>query len=62
MRNRFMKRFLTQLPETFCGVIRMARVVLLTMSDGRDFVARDLIDCFSSAASARRTQAGPASD
>jgi hypothetical protein len=57
-----MKRFLTQLPETFCGVIRMARVVLLTMSDGRDFVARDLIDCFSSAVSARRTQTGPASD
>ncbi len=27
----------------------MARVALLTMSDGRDFVARDLIDCCNQA-------------
>jgi L-fucose isomerase len=44
MGNRFMKRFLTQLPEPSLRGVRMARVALLTMSDGRDFVARDLTD------------------
>ena len=30
------------LQKPLCGGVRMARVALLTMSDGRDFVARDL--------------------
>jgi L-fucose isomerase len=41
MGNRFIERFLKVLDRLYAEGQLMARVALLTMSDGRDFVARD---------------------
>jgi L-fucose isomerase len=44
MGNRFIKRFLSYLNRLYLEGSGMARVALLTMSDGRDYVARDVLE------------------
>jgi hypothetical protein len=41
MGNRFIKRFLSQLPQLYAEGSHMARVALLRMSGGPDLIARD---------------------
>jgi hypothetical protein len=41
MGNRFIERFLSQLPQLYAEGSHMARVALLRMSGGPDLIARD---------------------